>query len=285
MTAAFDPTTLDANRDTWTRELDDTGYMVLKDVISRQECNEYKRVLEKLAAKYGPLHAGAGGVTGHGLQDKSSEQVVYNLHNKDDRFFRLFETPPVLTILDYALKRGSYKDSEPYCLLNISARNPLPGNPGQQLHLDSNLPGGTYPLIMVVLWMLDDFTAENGATRIVPGSHKFTTYAEDGKNYPDEVSATGSAGSVLVYNGSLWHGGGAKSAPGTRWSIVLGYGRWFIKPSFDFSRNTPAEVWNRMPSTLRDLLGFRATPPVDEFTRIRRRSAEFEPPTPYGLPQ
>lgn len=282
---SFDPSTLASTRADWTRQLDDIGYVTLDGVFTRAQCDAYKQLLEELAIKYGPIHAGAGGGTAHGLQDKSLEQVVYNLHNKDYRFFQIFEARPVLTVLDYALKRGSYQDAEPYCLLNISARNPRPGNPGQQLHLDSNLPGGAFPLIMVALWMLDDFTIGNGATRLYPGSHKFTTYAEDGKTYPEEISVTGSAGSVLIYNGSLWHGGGAKTDPGTCWAVVLGYGRWFIKPSFDFPSNTPAEIWERMTPAQRDLLGFRARPPADEFTRIRRRSTDAEPPSPYRLPR
>ena len=76
----------------------------------------------------------------HSLQSKVNEKVVYNLHNKDLEWYKLFENKKVISILDVMLKEGSYKNQEPYHLLNISARTPLNGTGEQQLHLDSNLP-------------------------------------------------------------------------------------------------------------------------------------------------
>ncbi|WP_315981288.1 phytanoyl-CoA dioxygenase family protein [Aliamphritea spongicola] len=110
-------------------------------------------------------------------------------------------------VIKEILQTGSYQNNESVNLLNISARNPAPYAEPQQLHLDSNLPGkGGYPLILVALFMLEDFTEVNGATRILPGSHRFDRYAEDGKVYTDEVTVTGKRGSVLLFDGALWHG-------------------------------------------------------------------------------
>ena len=87
--------------------------------------------------------------------------------------------------------------------------------------------------------MLDDFNQENGATRIVPNSHKQKKYPKNGKVYKDEKKIFGKKGSLLIFNPSMWHGGGANYSTKGRWGVVLGYYRWFKKPSFDFMQNTP----------------------------------------------
>ena len=125
------------------------------------------------------------------------------------KYFRhdLIFHPKIISLLDSILKEGSYNNSEPYYMNNNSARCPLKGNPGQQLHSDSRLPGVNYCLVANVIWMLDDFTNTNGATRVVPKSHKIKKFAVDGEKHKDEILITGKKGSVLVFNANLWHGG------------------------------------------------------------------------------
>ncbi len=267
------------------KNIKDKGYTILENVISIDECDFYKNLLESTYNKYHQSYSKPINKSNHSLDSKEGERVVYNLHNKNLDWFKLFEHQRVISILDIMLKEGSYMNQEPYHLLNISARTPLYGTGEQQLHLDSNLPGGgNYPLIMIVLWMFDDFTKKSGSTRIVPGSHKFKTYAEDKKIYDSEISIEGKKGSVLIYNGALWHGGSNNMTNNTRWGLILGYGRWFVKPSFDFFKNTPIEIYRNLSDHQKDLLGFKSNPPIDEFTRTKRRSDEFEVPDHYKLP-
>jgi len=199
------------------------------------------------------------------------------MHNKDINYLPYLNHPSYMPLVEKLLKEGSFENNEPIHLLNISARCPKKGSPQQQLHLDSNLPGkNAFPLIMVVILMLDDFNEHNGTTRLVPGSHKRDCYAANGLNYKDEVLLEASAGSVLVFNGAMWHGGSSKTLSDSRWGIVLGYGRWFIKPSFDFSANTPNDIYQKLSPAQKDLLGFNTTPPLDEFTRMTRKSKKPE---------
>ncbi len=268
-----------------TKEISEQGYSVLENVLSEQECNLYKSLLERDYKQYSPYYANTE-KTDHHLNEKRYEKVVYNMHNKDIRYYPLFDHPTLEPILKKQLQEGSYQNSEPYHLLNISARCPVLGAPAQQLHLDSNLPGGgSYPLIMVIIYMLDDFNSTNGTTRLVPGSHKGFEYAENGKNYPNEVSIEAKAGSVLLFNGALWHGSTVKSSKGSRWAIVLGYGRWFIKPSFDFIQNIPESIFSNISEHYKELLGFKSSPPIDEFTRITRKSSICVANAPYTLPK
>ena len=55
-----------------------------------------------------------------------------------------------------------------------------------------------------------------------------------------------------------------------RWALILGYARWWIKPSFDFIKNTPKNIFSKLNTSQKRLLGFHLTPPKDEFTRVRR---------------
>ena len=73
-------------------------------------------------------------------------------------------------------------------------------------------PPWTYPTVANVAWILDDFTASNGATVIVPGSHVHGTHP-DYANPPETVPVIARAGSAMVFDGRLWHGAAARTAP------------------------------------------------------------------------
>lgn len=270
--------------DNYMKDLEANGFILIPNLLSSVECDQYKRILEDDYAKYSPLYFTEEEINKGTLANKSSEKVVFNLHNKDLSWFKIFEHSKIISILDILLKQGSYKNMEPYYLNNISARSPQRGGGEQQLHLDSNLPGVNYCLFANVLWMLDDFTEENGATRVVPGSHKWSTYPETGKFHKDEIRITGKKGSAIIFNANLWHGGAANTTDYDRWAVVLGYARWFMKPSFDYMKNMPMHVFNSLSDNQKSLLGFHLTPPKDEFTRMRRKSKTFEIPKEYELP-
>lgn len=263
--------------------LDVNGFVVVDDVFTEEICKRAVDICETVYSENAKSYANINVESNH-LADKSTEKVVYNLHNKSDIFWRFFEHPIIKEAGDYLLKSGSYLGSEPYYLNNISARTPLLGNVGQQLHTDSNLPGNNNCLVMNVLCVLEPFTLENGATRVIPASHKRECYPEEGVIYEDEVRIVAPAGSVIIFNAGLWHGSGANVNGSSRWALVLGYARWFIKPSFDFMKNTPREIFENMTDAQKSLLGFDLVPPKDEFTRLRRRSKYYEEPEDYSLP-
>jgi ectoine hydroxylase-related dioxygenase (phytanoyl-CoA dioxygenase family) len=260
------------------------GFAVIPNLISANDCDSYKKLLEKDYSEYAGLYCDSNSVTGE-QANKTGEKVVFNLHNKHLSWFKLFEHPEILSVLDVVLKEGAYGGDEPYYLNNISARCPLKGHPGQQLHLDSRLPGVNYCITANVIWLLDDFTLENGATRVVPGSHHWKKYASEGMVHEDEVRITGKKGSALIFNANLWHGGAENKTEMTRWALALGYSRWFVKPSFDFMQNTPEHIFQELTDEQKCLLGFNLLPPKDEFTRLRRRSKAPERPWSYQLPE
>ncbi len=259
------------------------GYVILENVLRDEECKMYKFMLDQDYEKYSNSYADSQ-LTEHGLNDKNNEKIVYNLHNKNIKYFDLCDHPKVLPIIENMLKEGSYMNNESINLLGFDARNPFKNIKAQQLHLDSNLPGqGAYPLIIVALFMLNDFTIESGATRIVPKSHLRKDFAENGKKYDNEISVEAKKGSVLIFNGALWHGGGEKLNSLDRWAIIPSYGRGFIKPAFNFKENVTKEIFKQLTDERKSLLGLNSYPPKDEFTRITRKSKEYEYDLKYEL--
>jgi ectoine hydroxylase-related dioxygenase (phytanoyl-CoA dioxygenase family) len=139
---------------------------------------------------------------------------VYGLFGKTRSLDALAVHDMVLGVLDGVL--GHYQLSAP---TGISIG---PGESAQPLHPDDALypvPRHHPELVVNVMWPLQDFTAANGATRIVPGSHRWT----DERPGPDTETITLEipAGTALIYTGSLWHGGGANRSVSNRLGVVL----------------------------------------------------------------
>ena len=242
------------------------GYIVIKNVINKNEIREYTDLLETTynELKKNKQHIYPGGVG-------KTERLIQNLHNKNKNFINLVTHNKVLPIIEHCLKLGSYNENEDYILSQFSARDPHYGTDEQQLHIDSRLPGSSFPLSMIAMWMLNDFNEDTGATRLVPGSHLIPKYPENGKSYSNEIQVDAPAGSVLIYNTSVWHGGGKKLKDKIRWGIVCTYNRWFLKQSMDMTKNMPDEIYQKLNDEEKKLFGFTTVPPYDENIRVRSK--------------
>lgn len=237
-------------------ELQSRGYTLLDGVLSKAEC---ARIGGRFDEIYSQLER-RGKNRFSGL-DPAKERVIYNIHNKDYGLVSLVDHPALLPLLSRFL-------DDTLVLNFFNAREPLPGCEAQRLHLDSRIPFPQTPIMLQAIWMIDDFTKELGATRVVPGSHLVSECPDSTKRYPDETIVTGKAGSAIVYNSSLWHGSSERTAiAGRRWGIIATYTRWFIKPSMDFTKNTPQDLYARLTPKQKQLLGFNSIPPHDENLR------------------
>src|SRR6201996_9764027 len=129
---------------------------------------------------------------------------VNNLLPYDDIFREVPLHENVLPVVERVL------DKE--CLLSSLCSLVLgPGQEAQPIHEDTQLiplPRPHIPITVNAIWALTDFRDDNGATRFVPGSHKYDSSPEYGRDY-DAVTATMPAGSVMLFDSALWHGGGA----------------------------------------------------------------------------
>jgi ectoine hydroxylase-related dioxygenase (phytanoyl-CoA dioxygenase family) len=133
----------------------------------------------------------------------------------------LERAPSLAALLDYPalLEIARSICGGRFRLSSFHARGVRPGAPGQRLHQDVETGAEGWPLTGFI-WMIDAFTKTNGATRFVPGSSVIRSLPKWLlTSHPDEVAACGMAGSLIVYDGSMWHGHGPNVPPQWRWSV------------------------------------------------------------------
>jgi ectoine hydroxylase-related dioxygenase (phytanoyl-CoA dioxygenase family) len=138
------------------------------------------------------------------------------------------------------------------------ARAVNPDSPAQELHVDFRREEAGWPMLGFIL-MVDEFRSDNGATRFVPGSHKWPAIPDDlitARPADDEgrVVACGPAGSVILYNGSVWHGHAANQTALPRRSIQGAYIRRDAEPWADQAERIRPETFARISPLAKYLL-------------------------------
>ncbi len=134
-----------------------------------------------------------------------------------------------------------------------------PGEPGQMIHRDQwafdffPFPKG-YDVQCNTIWAMNDFTAENGATRVIPGSHRL----DDRLRFSHEQAEVAEmpTGSVLFYTGSLYHGGGANSSGETRYGLNITYAVSWLRQEENQYLAVPQEMARTFPEPLLRLMGY-----------------------------
>ncbi|MGH7812479.1 MAG: phytanoyl-CoA dioxygenase family protein [Candidatus Binataceae bacterium] len=134
-----------------------------------------------------------------------------------------------------------------------------PGEAAQGIHSDDILIPLEKPhraIICNTMWAIAGFTEENGATRIVPGTHKLDHSPQYGKHY-DSIPAAMKRGSVLVWHGSLWHGGGAnRTVDQVRIGIAMNYCAGYIRQQENQQLGIPIEIVKQFSPRLKELVGY-----------------------------
>jgi ectoine hydroxylase-related dioxygenase (phytanoyl-CoA dioxygenase family) len=125
-----------------------------------------------------------------------------------------------------------------------------------------NAPGSTPQMIaptaaVNVIWMLVDFTEKNGATRVVPGSHRRGTYPAAGLGEEEVVHATAPAGTALVIDARIWHGTGANTGAGDRLAVLTTFCGPQFRTQENYTLGLDHEVFPDLDDHLLELLGFR----------------------------
>lgn len=141
-----------------------------------------------------------------------------------------------------------------------------PGEAQQSLHHDDSfyrVPRPRAALSVTMIVAIDDFTAENGATVIVPGSHNWGP--PEGNSLPAALAAakpvTMKAGSCLVFPGTLLHGGGPNRSNAPRLAITYQYCEGWLRQQENFFLAIPREIAKEMPPRVQELIGYSIWPP------------------------
>lgn len=244
---AADAATLDALHAT----LDRDGYVVIEGLLS-------PAAVEAIRADLLPRFAHAGGrnpFEGH------ATQRLYALLAKTDGCDALLEHPLVLGLLDRLLEPN-------YLLSQAQAINIRPGEAAQPLHYDDGFyrwPRPRPALGAATIWAIDDFTADNGATVVLPGSHRFGERVPTDDEVRTAVPVVMPRGSVVFFLGTLWHGGGANRTQRARLAVTAQYCAPWCRPQENFFLSVPRERVRTASEHLQRMLGYSIHPPFMGF--------------------
>lgn len=193
--------------------------------------------------------------------DGGRSQRIFNLINKDAAFGALIEHPLVLGVIDEELGRDAM-------LSDASVNHVGPHTDSAGWHVDTPLTQLPDPLPDVTLsiqtaWMLDPFTADNGATHAVTGSHRTLRKPPTGQPSLDgEMILEGPAGSVAFWLSQTWHRHGANITDAARNAVIIQYTRAWVKPFVDLRSTLTAEHAAKLSPRVRYMMGANATPVV-----------------------
>ncbi len=237
-------TLTDAEADAHAAEIDDRGYTIVEDAFDAAFADTVLGELDRIIDEREMAPAD------NSFEGRSTYRV-YNLLVHGEVFQRIPTAPCVLPVVERVLDEG--------CLLStLSSIDIRGGESAQPIHSDDQvigLPRTGTPIVCNSMWAITDFTEANGATRLVPGSHRDPDYPVYGETY-DTVAAEMPAGSVLVWHGSLWHGGGANTTDDRRVGIADNYCAGMIRQQENQQLGIPTEIARTFDKRLARLCGY-----------------------------
>lgn len=240
LTPAFDAALMGFHQS----ELREQGYTIFRDIITptqlaNMRCTIDQRIVQQKVEDHAQNYHGVNLVTWH----PAFAEVATN------------------TLLLKTVE-GLIGDD---CILsscNLGAR--IPGCEAQGLHRDTGIWGGSmpfmpFPIGVQTAWCIDDFTLENGATRLIPGSHSDPQPVNDRKG----IQVVAPAGSIIAFDCQAFHAGEANRSQNLRRGVLTLYIRSWIKPQTDHRRSFPTELISTASTELLRLLAFRRQSPVE----------------------
>lgn len=230
-------------------EIHSRGYTILPDLLDRDAIGKMRAELEPWLR---------GQKMGRNDFEGLFSERVYALLAKAPSIATLIEHPSIIGLVDELLPRN-------YLLSAALAINVHPGETPQRFHID-DAPGGS-PLLqkpremlgVSTIWALDEFTDRNGATEVVPGSHR---WPEDRVPEPSEiVQVQMAAGSVVVFAGNLLHRGGANNSESTRLAITPQYCMPWLRQIEHMVLAVPPALAARYSDRIQEMLGYNVIDP------------------------
>lgn len=236
-----------------TAQLREQGWCVVPGVLSAAAARSVRQRLGEAAER----SRERGMPTFMPVLDPNDRNVrVFNLLDLDPVFRELIVHPRAIALVQALLGDG-------FLISNFTANIALPGSRSMALHSDQALvvpPPWLAPWSMNVIWCLDDVHEANGATRYVPGSHRWT----DLEAVPDDAldrsrAFEAAAGSVIAMDGRLWHTSGANVTENEQRALLFGYySADFLRTQVNWNVVLSPETQARLDDSLRQRLGLGA---------------------------
>lgn len=222
----------------------DRGYTIVPEVFDADTACDLIGALDRIESDRGIV------ASDNSFEGRSTVRV-YNLLAHGPRFEAIPVRPEILRIVEGVLDAG--------CLVSsLSSIAIGAGETAQPIHADDQvlpLPKPHVATICNTMWALTDFTEANGATRVIPGSHRWEQSPTYGTHY-DSEPAEMPRGSVLVWHGSLWHGGGANRTAERRYGIAMNYCAGWIRQQENQQLGLSIDTVRGFEPRLRELCGF-----------------------------
>ncbi len=239
-------------------EIDEIVYSVQRDgytIVKGFFAKEFIEELNELTRIIGRTEKDAG--VGH-LYSEFYNQRIYNLAAKDINYRHILENPTLNLVLEKLFERDTLHLT--YSLSSFAANTINPGTEVGFPHIDSMVPDPIPPWLMRCLLAvpLVDVSVENGATRIVPGSHKECSWPR-GNFEAREIPLLAEAGDILLWDGLIWHRSGANNSVNARTMLLITFAASFfreIASEEDHPQIIPTELAEQFSPHVRRLLGF-----------------------------
>jgi ectoine hydroxylase-related dioxygenase (phytanoyl-CoA dioxygenase family) len=237
---AVDPALVEADA----AALDRDGYVIWEGLLAPEQCS---RIRDEVTPWLGH--------TGRNTFEGRRTQRIYSVLSRTRVCDSVVDHPRVLAALDRLLMPN-------YLLSALQAINIQPGEAAQLAHHDDGfypIPRPREPLAAATIWAIDDFTADNGATVLYPGSHRW------GKRRPgpgdEAMPVVMPAGSCVFFVGTLWHGGGANTTTADRLAVTAQYCQPWLRPMEAFTLSVSRDIARSVSGDIRRMLGYSIHPP------------------------
>ena len=221
------------------QEIEVYGFTILERVLTKEQAVEMREALIRCEQKVGTDH-----------KHRGAARHVSNLPTLDPIFFKAIDHPRVLPLLEHHL-------GESMIMGSLNSRIVRPGDGYQDLHSDIpvEMLNMDAPVTMNTVWMLDAFTSEVGSTRCVPGTHKSGLGGPpEGLDLKHVAEAIAPIGSVLVFNGQTWHGGGKNTGDRNRHALFGHYRKRMLVFQVDPHDDFPEEWFDQLTGRQKQLM-------------------------------
>jgi ectoine hydroxylase-related dioxygenase (phytanoyl-CoA dioxygenase family) len=229
------------------------GYNVFPDFYSDEECEYLKLRLHAAVESYVPSG------TDRSFKDK---YLLHDLMVKDLSFSKTLEDPRLQQVIAAVL--GEFWIMYAY---TSSSLPPHGDNYGSRIHTDAprNIPN--YPTNLGLLWALNDFTIENGATKLLPASHHSATIPTEEFFEKNSTQILCKKGSLLVFDARVFHRAGNNQSDTWRHSLTMNVCRPYMKQRMDWVRFIPVSIADQLNAQARRILGYDTRLPssLEEF--------------------